>query len=312
MKQFAMCIFLLVILSVSSAGLVMPSSVNVVSPIIQPKIVQNTTANTTLSNVGTTMNTSLSVVQGVKEGSDVVSGTESDNLREAEEGLEELRSELEAKIAVVPSKTVQRGESAKRTNTTYEYDSQGRLVGYTETITENDSPEKTNKFTHILQYNSLGQVSKELIFDHETGEITDVDALRDALNGMDQMGPIYQAMYQMLQEGFEQKKDARDDAIIAQEQKASAAQEAAGSKKEEIEEKVDSAEEDFEEGPIHKSMFARAREWLLGNPEELADKLPGTMNNFSEKGEQFGSNETSPNTRERPSLFKRILLFWRY
>ena len=64
--------------------------------------------------------------------------------------------------------------------TDYVYDQNGRLMAFTEQIQDPKSPQKQTE-THFISYNSLGEVSEEIVIDHETGEITDLEGLRRAL-----------------------------------------------------------------------------------------------------------------------------------
>ena len=71
-------------------------------------------------------------------------------------------------------------ETLKVTKKANTYDSKGRLVSYTESVRDvSTSPNITNYYTHILEYNGLGQTVKEIIYDHELGTFTDAGALKN-------------------------------------------------------------------------------------------------------------------------------------
>lgn len=64
--------------------------------------------------------------------------------------------------------------------TDHVYDQQGRLIAYTERTQDSKTSLKQTA-THFLAYNGLGEVAEEVVIDHETGGITDLEALRKAL-----------------------------------------------------------------------------------------------------------------------------------
>ena len=68
------------------------------------------------------------------------------------------------------------------------YDDFGRLIAFTETIESSESSDKfTHTHTHFLTYNELGDVVEEIIYDHETGEISDVETLTQMAAAMDEI-----------------------------------------------------------------------------------------------------------------------------
>ncbi|MFH1905448.1 MAG: hypothetical protein ABIK53_08015 [bacterium] len=73
-----------------------------------------------------------------------------------------------------------------------EYDDFGRMIGYSYTDQDGDTHEvnnimhdKTTTRTHIFTYNSSGQLEREIVYNHQTGELSDVDALKEMLSKMD-------------------------------------------------------------------------------------------------------------------------------
>jgi len=73
-----------------------------------------------------------------------------------------------------------------------EYDDFGRIIGYSYTDQDGDTHEvnnimhdKTTTRTHIFTYNSSGQLEREIVYNHQTGELSDVDALKEMLSKMD-------------------------------------------------------------------------------------------------------------------------------
>jgi hypothetical protein len=84
----------------------------------------------------------------------------------------------------------------------YNYDTRGRLFGYSEDRVSSDSPDLAPKevrtytyysfgevtesysYTHFISYNSFGQIYKETILNHETGQYTDIESLKNMLSDM--------------------------------------------------------------------------------------------------------------------------------
>ncbi|MBW2997722.1 hypothetical protein KY349_05265, partial [Candidatus Woesearchaeota archaeon] len=141
--------------------------------------------------------------------------------------------------------------------------------------------------THILLYNSLGQVSQAIIIDQETGQVSDLDALvqlvifemwqteEESLKGVleemhrmneekkqqrdymesaklskSEMDAVYSAIYSLLQQAQAEKKDQLEELQTAREQQLAAAQAAVEAKQEEIEAKKEAAEENFISGIV--------------------------------------------------------------
>jgi hypothetical protein len=128
------------------------------------------------------------------------------------------------------------------------YDKNGKLVAYTEKITDSSAPGKTHTTTHLFKYNSMGNVEEEITVDHETGEISDAEALKNMIGGLEGTGAIYQSMYAFLQQALEEKKENHQEVMEANQQKLEAAINATEEKKEDIEEAKDAAEKEFTPG----------------------------------------------------------------
>ena len=73
------------------------------------------------------------------------------------------------------------GRAAKKTD--FVYDQSGRIIGYTEQTRDSKTPVE-HAATHIMTYNQLGQVEGEVVIDHETGRISNLEALRETLARM--------------------------------------------------------------------------------------------------------------------------------
>lgn len=69
---------------------------------------------------------------------------------------------------------------ATQTNN-YVYDQNGKAILYTETSWDSSTPSKTHTRSHFFTYDDLGQVENDIVIDRETGTITNIDALLQAL-----------------------------------------------------------------------------------------------------------------------------------
>ena len=67
---------------------------------------------------------------------------------------------------------------------TNQYNSTGQLVRTHETERSNDAPNKTITTTTMYNYNKLGQIDSQKIIRHETGSITEIEALQQILEGL--------------------------------------------------------------------------------------------------------------------------------
>jgi hypothetical protein len=118
---------------------------------------------------------------------------------------------------------------------TYHYDEKGMVIGVTEKTTSNESPDKVKERTRVIVYDTLGRIEKEITADHEQGIPGEV------LDEVQGLGPVYQAMYELLRQGQEQKKDELQEMKASAEQKLQAALDSVEQKKEEIEESKEEA-----------------------------------------------------------------------
>ncbi len=94
---------------------------------------------------------------------------------------------------VVGTETTTNESGTYLTHTTRDgitYDENGRVIAYRDVVVKDSDPRKTTTTTHVLTYNSLGQVAREEIILHETGVDVDPPSRTVTLSSYDGLGRL--------------------------------------------------------------------------------------------------------------------------
>ena len=137
------------------------------------------------------------------------------------------------------------------------YDPDGRLLGY-----------RDNQSMSIFMYDALGNITDETVIDERTGNVTNSEALKDALGEIDIESLTEIVMFEAWQAEEDGLQQAIDELHKTNEQKARMRQAMAEMKKQ--------------------------KAWLEENESALASKLPETIENYTGKGAEIGEGAEKP------------------
>jgi hypothetical protein len=173
---------------------------------------------------------------------------------------------------------------------------------------------KSGKQTYYYKYNKLGRVVSEVVYDHETGVLSDASALKSMMSGMDPTSSMYMAMMSLLKQAQDDKKDKMRELQAAGQEKVVSAQTAVESKEEEIKNKTAEAKQGF-----FKTIFSK----LFGGGDVWVDPIvvpvssqqieaQGCTSEMEQMPDMFGNESGCPSQAQEkpPSVWKRMFNFF--
>jgi len=280
MKQAIMMLLLCIILSSAASALLTPISRQIVAPTLN-----QTTTIAPIVKSAPVVSAPVLVQTAPKlntlaKSIDTTPLAQKEVASKGEVDDKEFNSSNSQRISYVQPLHLNETKYCSGEDCTYYYDKQGRVIGYTENVTADSSPEKVRTFTHVLVYNNLSNVEKEIIIDHESGNVSDVEALNELFDGND-MGSIYQAMYSMLRQAYEQEKEKREEKLAMQEQKLQEMDNLTEQKEEKLQQDIEDAKGEYTPSILQRlDSFLSGKKYYYNNQGTVRGYTKGAITHF--------------------------------